>query len=349
MILDVRNLTHYFDNIKALDDISFKIEDNSIISILGPSGCGKTTLIRLISGLEEIQEGKIYLHDNLVSHKKINLPPEERSISYVFQDFALFPHMTVLENISFAASSQKNKRQLTEQVIALAKIENFLTKYPHQLSGGEQQRVALARSIAVQPKLLLLDEPFSDLNTSLKKEIIDDTLHLIKSLESSAIIVTHNAEEAMFLSDQIIVINNGSIVQVGTPYDIFYNPKNSYVASLFGEINLYSTKVFDGYCSTPIGKIKALDFANGDNVDIVIRPEALILNKEKSPLISEVNGIVVDSKFIGNYAIVHMTVSDSIGEKFHMHSKVSGDFLPEAASSVSIELDTRHIFIFSRN
>ena len=349
MILDVRNLTHYFDNIKALDDISFKIEDNSIISILGPSGCGKTTLIRLISGLEEIQEGKIYLHDNLVSHKKINLPPEERSISYVFQDFALFPHMTVLENISFAASSQKNKRQLIEQVIALAKIENFLTKYPHQLSGGEQQRVALARSIAVQPKLLLLDEPFSDLNTSLKKEIIDDTLHLIKSLESSAIIVTHNAEEAMFLSDQIIVINNGSIVQVGTPYDIFYNPKNSYVASLFGEINLYSTKVFDGYCSTPIGTIKALDFANGDNVDIVIRPEALILNKEKSPLISEVNGIVVDSKFIGNYAIVHMTVSDSIGEKFHMHSKVSGDFLPEAASSVSIELDTRHIFIFSRN
>ncbi len=348
MILDVQNLTHCFDNIKALDNINFKLEENSIISILGPSGCGKTTLIRLISGLEEIQEGKIYLHDNLVSHKTINLPPEERSISYVFQDFALFPHMSVLENIRFAASSQKNKKQLTEQVISLAKIDNFLNKYPHQLSGGEQQRVALARSIAVQPKLLLLDEPFSDLNTSLKKEIIDDTLHLIKSLESSAIIVTHNAEEAMFISDQIIVINNGSIIQVGTPYEIFYNPKNSYVASLFGETNLYSSKVHDGCCNTPIGEIKTPDFPNGHDVDIIIRPEALILNKEKSPLISEVNGVVVESKFIGNHAIVHMTVSDSAGEKFHMHSKVPGDFLPEPASSVSIELDNRHIFIFSR-
>jgi iron(III) transport system ATP-binding protein len=348
MILNVQNLTHYFDNTKALDDISFKIEENSIISILGPSGCGKTTLIRLISGLEEIQNGKIYLHDNLVSYKKINLPPEERSISYVFQDFALFPHMTVLENISFAANSQKNKKLLTDQVISLAKIKNFLNKYPHQLSGGEQQRVALARSIAVQPKLLLLDEPFSDLNTSLKKEIIDDTLHLIKSLESSAIIVTHNAEEAMFISDQIIVINEGSIIQVGTPYDIFYNPKNSYVASLFGETNLYTTKVIDGYCITPIGKIKTSNFLSGQDVDIIIRPEALILSKEKSPLISEVNGVVVESKFIGNHAIVHMTVSNASGEKFHMHSKVPGDFLPEPASSVSIELDSRHIFIFSR-
>ena len=349
MILDVQNLTHYFDNIKALDNINFKIEKNSIVSILGPSGCGKTTLIRLISGLEEIQKGKIYLHGSLAAHKKINKPPEERSISYVFQDFALFPHMTVLENIRFAASSQKNKKQLAEQVISLAKINNFLDKYPHQLSGGEQQRVALARSIAVQPKLLLLDEPFSDLNTSLKKDIIDDTLHLIKSLESSAIIVTHNAEEAMFISDQIIVINNGVIVQMGTPYEIFYKPKNSYVASLFGETNLYKAEVSDGYCYTPIGKIQTKNFSSGQKVDIVIRPEALILSKEKSPLISEVNGVVVDSKFIGNHAIIHMTVSNSSGEKFHMHSKVSGDFLPEPASSVSIKLDNRYIFVFSRN
>ena len=349
MILDVQNLTHHFENVKALNNVSFKIENNSIISILGPSGCGKTTLIRLISGLEEIQDGKIYLQNDLVSHKKINLPPEDRSISYVFQDFALFPHMTVLENISFAASSQKNKKQLTQQVISLAKIDNFLDKYPHQLSGGEQQRVALARSIAVQPKLLLLDEPFSDLNTSLKKDIIDDTLHLIKSLESSAIIVTHNAEEAMFISDQIIVINDGSIVQIGTPYDIFYHPKNSYVASLFGETNLYTTHVLEGFCDTPIGKIQTPNLSQGQKVDIVIRPEALILHKEKSPLISEVNGVVVDSKFIGNHAIIHMTVSDSSGDKFHMHSKVAGNFLPEPASSVSIELDNNHIFVFSRN
>ena len=141
--------------------------------------------------MEEVQTGEIFFEDKLVANVKFNTPPEERSISYVFQDFALFPHMTVKENISFAASSKINKKQLIDQVIHLSKVESFLDKYPHTLSGGEQQRVALARSIAVQPKLLLLDEPFSDLDTNLKREIIDDTLHLINSLDSSAIVVTH--------------------------------------------------------------------------------------------------------------------------------------------------------------
>ena len=200
MILDVKNLHHSYGDIEALNNLNFSINNNSIISVLGPSGCGKTTLIRVIAGLEEIQKGEIFLDKNLVANNQFNTPPEKRPISYVFQDFALFPHMTVLENISFAAGSQQNKKQLINQVIKLAKVEDFLKKYPHSLSGGEQQRVALARSIAVQPKLLLLDEPFSDLDSNLKREIIDDTLHLINSLESSAILVTHNAEKAMLSS-----------------------------------------------------------------------------------------------------------------------------------------------------
>ena len=224
MILNVKNLYHSYGEIQALKNLNFSINDNSIISILGPSGCGKTTLIRVIAGLEKIQHGELFLNDKLVANNKINTPPEIRPVSYVFQDFALFPHMSVLENISFAAGSQKNKKQLIDQVIRLAKVNNFLDKFPHSLSGGEQQRVALARSIAVQPKLLLLDEPFSDLDTSLKNEIIDDTLHLINSLESSAIIVTHNAEEAMFLSDLIIVMGKGEIIQIGTPHKIYFHP-----------------------------------------------------------------------------------------------------------------------------
>ena len=145
MILDVRDLHHSFGEINAINKLSFSIEHNSIVSILGPSGCGKTTLIRLIAGLEEIQKGQISFEGKLVANEKFNTPPEQRSISYVFQDFALFPHMNVKENISFAASSKVNKKQLIEQVIQLAKVENFLDKYPHALSGGEQQRVALAR------------------------------------------------------------------------------------------------------------------------------------------------------------------------------------------------------------
>jgi iron(III) transport system ATP-binding protein len=348
MILDVKQLSHFFGEKEALINLNFSIEHNSIVSVLGPSGCGKTTLIRLIAGLEQIQNGEIFLEKSLVANKNLNVPPEKRSISYVFQDFALFPHMTVLENISFAAGSKSNKKQLIDQVINLSKVENFLDKYPHSLSGGEQQRVALARSIAVQPKLLLLDEPFSDLDINLKREIIDDTLHLINSLESSAIVVTHNAEEAMFLSDAILVMEKGKIIQIGTPHEIYFKPSNLYVASLFGETNIFRSKVIDNTCLTPLGRIKTSNLSNNQDVDVVVRPEAIKLNLEKSPLLNPNSGVVVDSKFLGNSAIIHMTVNDEKNNKHHIHSKVMGNFLPPPASSVSVTLDEDHVFIFPR-
>ena len=348
MILDVKQLSHSFGEKEALTNLNFSIENNSIVSVLGPSGCGKTTLIRLIAGLERIQKGEIFLEKSLVANKNLNVPPEKRPISYVFQDFALFPHMTVLENVSFAAGSKSNKKQLIDQVIHLAKVENFLEKYPHSLSGGEQQRVALARSIAVQPKLLLLDEPFSDLDINLKREIIDDTLHLINSLESSAIVVTHNAEEAMFLSDAILVMEKGKLIQIGTPHDIYFKPSNLYVASLFGETNIFQSKVEDNTCLTPLGRIKTSNLSNNQYVDVVVRPEAIKLNLEKSPLLNPNSGVVVDSKFLGNSAIIHMTVNDEKNNKHHIHSRVMGNFLPPAASSVSVTLDEDHVFIFPR-
>lgn len=348
MILDVKQLSHSFGEKEALTNLNFSIENNSIVSVLGPSGCGKTTLIRLIAGLEQIQKGEIFLEKSLVANKNLNVPPEKRPISYVFQDFALFPHMTVLENVSFAAGSKSNKKQLIDQVIHLAKVENFLEKYPHSLSGGEQQRVALARSIAVQPKLLLLDEPFSDLDINLKREIIDDTLHLINSLESSAIVVTHNAEEAMFLSDAILVMEKGKLIQIGTPHDIYFKPSNLYVASLFGETNIFQSKVEDNTCLTPLGRIKTSNLSNNQDVDVVVRPEAIKLNLEKSPLLNPNSGVVVDSKFLGNSAIIHMTVNDEKNNKHHIHSKVMGNFLPPPASSVSVTLDEDHVFIFPR-
>lgn len=348
MILDVKQLSHSFGEKEALTNLNFSIENNSIVSVLGPSGCGKTTLIRLIAGLEQIQKGEIFLEKSLVANKNLNVPPEKRPISYVFQDFALFPHMTVLENVSFAAGSKSNKKQLIDQVIHLAKVENFLEKYPHSLSGGEQQRVALARSIAVQPKLLLLDEPFSDLDINLKREIIDDTLHLINSLESSAIVVTHNAEEAMFLSDAILVMEKGKLIQIGTPHDIYFKPSNLYVASLFGETNIFQSKVEDNTCLTPLGRIKTSNLSNNQDVDVVVRPEAIKLNLEKSPLLNPNSGVVVDSKFLGNSAIIHMTVNDEENNKHHIHSRVMGNFLPPPASSVSVTLDEDHVFIFPR-
>ena len=348
MILNVNNLHHSYGDVEALRNLNLSINHNSIVSVLGPSGCGKTTLIRVIAGLERIQKGEIFLQQELVASSHFNTPPEKRPISYVFQDFALFPHMTVKENISFAAGSKINKKQLIDQVIELAKVDKFLSKYPHSLSGGEQQRVALARSIAVQPKLLLLDEPFSDLDSNLKREIIDDTLHLINSLESSAIVVTHNAEEAMFLSDTIIVMDNGSIVQIGSPHDIYFNPANLYVASLFGETNIFKSQILNNQCIIPLGVIQSKNYPNNQLVDVVVRPEAIKLHSEKSPLTNPNSGIVVDSKFLGSSAIIHMTVQDEHNNKYHIHSKVIGNFLPPPASSLSITLDQSQIFIFPR-
>ena len=327
--------------VKGLD---LDIPQGEFLTMLGPSGSGKTTTLMMLAGFETPTSGEIYLEGEPIS----SIPPNKRGIGMVFQNYALFPHMTVLENISFAAGSRKNKKQLIEQVIQLAKVENFLQKHPHALSGGEQQRVALARSIAVQPKLLLLDEPFSDLDINLKREIIDDTLHLINSLESSALVVTHNAEEAMFLSDMIIVMDKGKIVQIGTPHEIYFHPVNLYVASLFGETNIFQTTVKNKRCDTPLGSIEVNNFQDNQSVNVVIRPEAIKLSQEKSPLLNPNTGVVVDSKFLGNSAIIHMTVNDQLNKKHHIHSKVIGNFLPPAASSVSITLDQSHIFVFPR-
>ena len=206
----------------------------------------------------------------------------------------------------------------------------------------------MARSIAVQPRLLLLDEPFSDLDSNLKREIIDDTLHLINSLDSSAIVVTHNAEEAMFLSNIIIVMEKGRIVQIGKPREIYFNPSNVYVASLFGEVNIFHAKVLNNKCETPLGLLDAKNIKDNQQVNVVIRPEAIKLNVEKSPVASSNSGVVVDSKFLGNSAIIHMTVSDSSNNKHHIHSKLIGEFLPAPASSVSFSLDLNHVFIFPR-
>ena len=210
MILDVKDLHHSFGEINAINKLSFSIEQNSIVSILGPSGCGKTTLIRLIAGLEEIQKGQISFEGKLVANEKFNTPPEQRSISYVFQDFALFPHMNVKENISFAASSKVNKKQLIDQVIQLAKVENFLDKYPHALSGGEQQRVAIARSLVNNPDLILADEMTGNLDEDTANNIFKYFINYIEQNNKTLVYVTHNKTYSL-LADEIYYFKNKKI------------------------------------------------------------------------------------------------------------------------------------------
>ena len=306
--LKINNLNHKIKNSEILKDVSIETEEDKIACILGPSGSGKTTLLKLIAGLEDTQKGEIYIKDKLVSSSNTHIKTEERDIGFLFQDFALFPHLTVKENLKFAINGNTDANIEINEIMKLIKLPNSLKKYPHELSGGEQQRVALARSIISKPKLLLLDEPFSNLDLSLREEIRDDTLHLLQKFNISVIIVTHDPFEAMFISNKIYILEqNGSIVQSGSPNDLYNNPISSYVAEFFGETNKFSGLVKNSKVQTAVGEISINSNLESRKVDIHIRPQAIKLSKEKTP-VNGIKGTVMASKLMGSYSFIHLSV-----------------------------------------
>ena len=341
----IENLSHKINNKLILNDINLDLEKDKIACLLGPSGSGKTTLLKLIAGLEKVQEGKIFLNNSEVSSATKHLKTEKRKIGFLFQDYALFPHLTVKQNLNFPLNS-KNSNYNLDDIINLIKLPDSLNKYPHQLSGGEQQRVALARSIIAQPDILLLDEPFSSLDLNLKEEVRDDTLHLLQKSNISVIIVTHDPFEAMFISNQIYIINNeGEIVQKGTPYELYNKPMNSYVAGFFGETNIFEGKVIHGKISTPIGIIDSPSEFENKNVVIHVRPQGIKLSKEATP-VNGVKGTVMASKMMGSFSFIHLSVLNQTNEIIHVHSHMPANFLPKQSSAVGIEIDKEQIFIF---
>ena len=341
----IENLSHKIQKKNILNNINLELKKDKIACLLGPSGSGKTTLLKLIAGLEKVQEGKIFLNNVEVSSSKKHLKTEKRKIGFLFQDYALFPHLTVEENIKYPINF-KNSNYTIEDIIDLIKLPNSLNKYPHELSGGEQQRVALARSIIAQPDILLLDEPFSSLDLNLREEVRDDTLHLLQKSNISVIIVTHDPFEAMFISNQIYIINHeGEIVQTGTPYELYNNPMNSYVAGFFGETNIFEGQVIHGKISTPIGIIDAPSEFENKNVVIHVRPQGIKLSKEATP-VNGVKGTVMASKMMGSFSFIHLSVLNKTNEIIHVHSHMPPNFLPKQSSAVGIEIDKEQIFIF---
>ncbi len=235
-MVEVKNIFKYYGKQKVINGLSLGIGKGEIVSIVGSSGSGKTTLLRILSGLEIPESGKINLDDAVVYSSDIFIPPEKRNCSLVFQDYALFPNMTMLENIYFGEGS-KNNREIVSELINVTNIENILNKYPHECSGGEQQRVALVRSMAPQPKLILMDEPLSNLDFHLKSKISLMISDILRRYNTTAIIVTHDIMDAMKISDRIIVIDNGIIIQDGSPKEIYDSPNSKMVARFFGETN----------------------------------------------------------------------------------------------------------------
>ncbi|MBZ4684141.1 MAG: iron(III) transport system ATP-binding protein [Fusobacteriaceae bacterium] len=233
--IKLENINFKYDKKTILENINFSVKKGEVLAILGESGSGKSTILRIISGLETPQTGKIIIDNHTILDKNINYPPEKRNLGMVFQDYALFPHLNIEKNITFGIShfDKKKKEDILNKMLKLVKLEEHREKYPHELSGGQQQRVAIARTLATNPKLLLLDEPFSNLDSNLQSSIRKEIKSIIDTQKTTTIFVTHNKEDAIDIADRVVIIKDGKIIQIDTPENILNNPKSSYVKHMF--------------------------------------------------------------------------------------------------------------------
>ncbi|MBC9246883.1 ABC transporter ATP-binding protein [Paracoccus sp. 11-3] len=276
-MLRITNVARRFAATPAVQDVSLTVEPGQVTCLLGPSGCGKSTTLRMIAGIEQLDLGTIHIDGNLVADHKNSLPPEKRSVGMVFQDLALFPHMTIAENIAFGIPKARRKSADIGQMLDRVGLAGYGDKYPHQLSGGEQQRVALARALATGPKVMLLDEPFSSLDQRLRSEMREFALDLLREAGAAVVLVTHDPDEAMMMADRIAIMEQGRVLQEGAPLDLYNHPVNLAVAQFFSYLNLWSGRVDDGFVETPIGRLPAIGFADGAAVTCAIRPEHMRL------------------------------------------------------------------------
>jgi iron(III) transport system ATP-binding protein len=304
--LTFENVERQFDSAQALAGVDLDIAPAEIVCLLGPSGCGKTTLLRIAAGIEKPTGGRVLINGLEVAGPSRFVPPEERSVGLMFQDFALFPHLTILGNVAFGLKALPKADARREALAALKRVglAHLADEYPHILSGGQQQRVALARAIVPRPAVMLMDEPFSGLDVQLREEMQEETLSLLRETRATSVIVTHHPEEAMRIGDRIAVMRAGRLVQVGTAEALYYQPADLFVARLFSEINEIGYRVGNDGIETPIGVLPAQGLAIGDRATVCIRERGMRLSRDKEGL----SGRVLDVKFLGDVARLEVGV-----------------------------------------
>jgi iron(III) transport system ATP-binding protein len=347
--LALSGVSHAYGRKRAVAGVDLAVAVGEIVCLVGPSGCGKSTLLRIAAGLEEVQAGEVRVGGRCVATPGRGVPAERRGVGVVFQDFALFPHMTVADNVRFGLSGGTAAAQRDRAIASLAQVgmADYADAYPHALSGGQQQRVALARALAPEPAVLLLDEPFSGLDTRLREQVRDETLHVLKDAGTATLLVTHDPEEAMFLADRIALMDGGRMVQVGSPTDLYLRPADAFAASFFGEVNEIPAVVHDGHADTPLGRIPARGLAEGTAAQVLIRPEGLTLSSPNETLSRlPTLGRVEAARLLGRTSLVHLSVPAADGRILHLHARMPGIFLPPDGSHVSVVLDPRQAFVF---
>jgi iron(III) transport system ATP-binding protein len=316
--VEFRNVTKRYGNVTAVDNVSFNIEPGQLVTLLGPSGCGKTTTLRMIAGLEMASEGQILIGGKDVT----NLSAADRDVSMVFQSYALFPHMTVLENVAYGPSvqgaSKKDANEMAMEKLALIGLKGLEKRAPSELSGGQQQRVAVARALVLEPQVLLFDEPLSNLDAKLRRRVREDIRELQQSLNLTVAYVTHDQEEALAVSDRIIVMSNARIAQTGTPRELYEQPADLFVADFIGDANIISGEVVDVVGADAHVRIGSATLqlphrnVSRGPVKLAVRPDAILINEASAP--GAIAGEVKKASYLGTQ--VEYEVETSIGHLF---------------------------------
>ena len=348
--IDIQNLNQKKQNKLILNNINLKIPSNSVVCLVGPSGCGKTTLLRAISGLDTITSGKIMFNNKLLSDEQYLLPTEKRNFGLVFQEANLFPHLNVFKNVSYGSKKKKYKDIQIETFDILKKIglPHYSNTFPNQLSAGQKQLISIARSLVTKPELLMMDEPFANLDQRLKNKIRDITLHLLQKTKTTALIITHDPEDALFMGDYIAVMNNGKILQFDTPENIYNKPKNSFVAKFFSETISFSDKNINGKINTIFGPIKIPNKFEKSDVEIIFRSEAFNISKNnKSKKSKKIKCKIITIKYIGDHSYLHLDIINPTYKK-HIHIKIIGKFLPPKNKICYININKNNFFIFNK-
>ena len=345
IVLQLKSLwkTYPGNNEPAVKKFNLDLFNDEILSLVGPSGCGKTTLLRLIAGFEELDRGQIRLNEDPISQPELHVPPEHRDIGMVFQDLALFPHLTVLENIGFGLkTSEPNREEKIEEVLELVDMEKHRNRYPEELSGGQQQRVALARSLVTTPRVLLLDEPFSNLDKQLRQRMRREVKDILKEAETPSIFVTHDQEEAMFLGDRMAVMQEGVLEQVEVPEEVVINPQTRFVADFLGPTDFLPARRKGDEILTEIGSLPVrevqLPAEESDEMDLVLRADDV----EVSPGDADnYEGTVREAEFKGKF--FHYLVELKSGAKIHCLSDHSKRLKP--GDKVNLTINPGHTLI----